>query len=54
VSVDEQRAVWIAALASAIRPLLPSTFYGAVEINVQAGGITTINVKQSFRPSEPR
>jgi hypothetical protein len=48
---EQQRDVWIAAVIAAVRPLVPRTFWGSLEVNVAAGGITSVNVKQSFKPS---
>ena len=40
---------WVSTLLALTRPVLPAGFYGSIEINVQDGGITNVNVKQSYR-----
>jgi hypothetical protein len=43
---------WLRQLIKLIRPLLPDTFCGQIEINVFMGGIRAVNVRQSFKDDE--
>lgn len=43
---------WVRALLRVLRPLLPKDFVGQVEVNVFKGGISNVNVKQSFKEEE--
>lgn len=38
----------------AVRPHLPKEFVGQVELNVFKGGITNVNVRQSFKEEVDR
>jgi hypothetical protein len=40
---------WLRHVLAAIQPLLPRAFVGQIEINVFKGGISNVNVRQSFR-----
>lgn len=40
---------WLRQLFVAIRPLIPRDFVGQIEINVFKGGVSNINLKQSFK-----
>ena len=40
---------WVQRIIAVIRPLLPAEFVGQIELNVFKGGITTVNVRQSFK-----
>jgi len=44
---------WLRRILAAIRPLLPRTFVGQIEINVFEGGISNVNVRQSFKDDPP-
>lgn len=41
--------VWIVTIMRLIRPELPKDFVGQVEVNVFKGGISNVNVKQSYK-----
>lgn len=43
-------ASWINRIIETLKPSLPGDFYGQVVVHVQAGGITHVNVVQSFKP----
>ena len=40
---------WIALILSTLRNKIPKDFVGQVEVNVFKGGISNVNVKQSFK-----
>jgi hypothetical protein len=40
---------WIKRVSDAIKPLLPQNFCGKVEVNAFKGGISNVNVTQSFK-----
>jgi hypothetical protein len=40
---------WLAAILTAAKPIIPKDFIGQIEINVFKGGITNVNLKQSFK-----
>ena len=40
---------WVYKVMEAVRPHLPKDFIGQVELNVFKGGITNVNIKQSFK-----
>lgn len=40
---------WIRKLMEAARVIVPRDFVGQVEINVFKGGVSNINLKQSFK-----
>lgn len=40
---------WIQRFILVIRPLLPKDFVGQVEVNVFKGGVSNVNIKQSFK-----
>ena len=44
--------VWIQALLSKLKGEIPKDFVGQVEVNVFKGGISNINVKQSYKEEE--
>ena len=46
------KASRINRIAAVVRSLLPEDFYGRIEINVFGGGITNVNVLQSFKPTK--
>lgn len=35
-----------------VRPLIPKDFVGQIEVNCFLGGITNVNVRQSFKPPQ--
>ena len=41
--------LWIQALVDHLRGKIPRDFVGQVEVNVFKGGISNVNVKQSFK-----
>lgn len=41
---------WVAKLITTARTIVPRDFCGSVEINAYLGGITTVNVRQTFKP----
>ncbi len=41
--------VWVMALLEDLQGRIPKEFVGQVEINVFKGGISNINIKQSFK-----
>lgn len=45
------QAAWVNGILAVVGPLLPKDFYGQVELNIQGGGITNVNVLQSFKPA---
>lgn len=49
---DDITPEWIRRLMQAIRPYLPQEFVGQIEINVFRGGISNVNVKQSFKDQD--
>lgn len=44
--------LWIHTIMRLIRPELPKDFVGQVEVNVFKGGISNVNVRQSFKEEE--
>lgn len=40
---------WVLKTMAAVRPHLPKDFVGKVEVNVFKGGITNVNIHQSFK-----
>jgi hypothetical protein len=40
---------WIAQLVKLLRPLIPNAFVGQIEVNRFMGGITNVNVRQSYK-----
>lgn len=49
-------ADWVQAFIKKIEGEIPKDFVGQIEINVFKGGISNINIKQSFKllPEPPR
>ena len=43
---------WIARLLRALKGDIPKDFIGQVEINVFKGGVSNVNVRQSFKEEE--
>ena len=43
---------WVRALMIVATPCLPRDFVGQVEINVFMGGISNVNVRQSYKYQE--
>lgn len=43
---------WLASILAAIRPLIPREFVGSFRINVFKGGISTVNLEQTFKEGE--
>lgn len=44
--------LWIEQILKVMRPLIPKDFVGQVEVNVYKGGISNINVRQSFKEED--
>lgn len=44
--------VWVQTIIRLIRPEIPKDFVGQVEVNVFKGGISNVNVRQSFKEEE--
>lgn len=42
---------WIETIAHQITQAIPKDFVGQVEINVFKGGISSVNLKESFKPT---
>ena len=42
---------WVTILFQHIRLLIPATFTGQIEINCFKGGVSNINLKQSYKES---
>ena len=42
-------ATTLKLIIKAVKPLLPPDFFGRIELNVQAGGVSNVNVLQSFK-----
>ncbi len=40
---------WVSKIMQAAKPVLPKDFVGKVEVNVFKGGITNVNVHQSYK-----
>lgn len=40
---------WVAQVIAAVKPVLPRDFVGKIEINVFKGGISNVNLTQSFK-----
>lgn len=40
---------WLTNILRLIRPEIPKDFVGQVEVNVFKGGISNVNVRQSFK-----
>lgn len=40
---------WLDAIVKAIAGMMPKDFVGSIEINVFKGGISNVNVKQSYK-----
>ena len=40
---------WIALIISTLRNKIPKDFVGQVEVNVFKGGISNVNVRQSYK-----
>lgn len=40
---------WITKLMQLAKPVLPKDFVGQVEVNIFKGGITNVNVRQSYK-----
>jgi hypothetical protein len=51
--VPSARPPWLDRLFAAVRTVLPPDFYGQIELNIQGGSISNINVRQSFRDPSP-
>jgi hypothetical protein len=47
------RPPWLDRLFAAVRPVLPPDFYGQLELNIQGGRLSNVNVRQSFRDPAP-
>jgi hypothetical protein len=43
---------WIATLIKLMREHVPREFVGQIEVNVFKGGISNVNVKQSFKQED--
>lgn len=43
---------WIEQILRAMRPLIPKDFVGQVEVNCFLGGVTNVNVRQSYKPPQ--
>jgi hypothetical protein len=46
--------LWLSRGLAAIRPLIPREFFGTIEINVAQGGITTVNLRQTYKERDDR
>lgn len=44
--------MWIVQMLKLLRPLIPKDFVGQVEVNVYKGGISNVNVRQSFKEED--
>ena len=40
---------WVHRIMQVVKPELPKDFVGQVEVNCFKGGITNVNVRQSFK-----
>jgi hypothetical protein len=40
---------WVQKLFDAVKPTIPPDFVGRIEINVFKGGVSNVNVVQSFK-----
>jgi len=40
---------WIQRLIQVVKQVAPRDFFGQVEVNVQGGAVSNVNVKQSFK-----
>jgi hypothetical protein len=43
---------WISQIIKVMRTLIPKDFVGQVEVNVFKGGVSHVNVKQSFKEED--
>lgn len=43
---------WVQRLLQRLKEQIPKDFVGQVEVNVFKGGISNVNVKQSFKEEE--
>lgn len=43
---------WILRIMQVVRPLVPQDFVGLVEVNCFLGGVTSVNVRQSYKPPQ--
>jgi len=43
---------WLRTILRLIKPQIPKDFVGQVEVNCFKGGITNVNVKQSYKEEE--
>jgi hypothetical protein len=39
---------WIQRLITIAQQVVPKDFFGQIEINIQGGGVSNVNVKQSY------
>jgi len=44
--------VWIQLLLTALKREIPKDFVGQVEINIYKGGVSNVNVRQSYKDKE--
>ncbi len=40
---------WVQQLILAAKRIIPKDFWGSVQINMQGGGVSNVNVNQSYR-----
>jgi hypothetical protein len=50
---DNMTPAWIAVLIQAIKANIPKDFVGQVEVNIFKGGVSNVNVRQSFKAEDP-
>jgi len=43
---------WLRTILRLIKPQIPKDFVGQVEVNCFKGGVTNVNVKQSYKEEE--
>lgn len=45
---------WVSALIKAAKELVPKEFVGRIEVNVFKGGVSNVNLLQSFKEDEAK
>lgn len=51
VGDDAPPPAWLDSLVAAMRTLISKEFVGQIEVNVFKGGISNVNLKQSWKPA---
>lgn len=50
--MNAQLPAWLLPILQVVRERLPQDFVGQIEVNCFLGGITNVNVRQSYKPPQ--